>query len=122
MALRYLLDENQRGLLWRALQRHNTRVLDPVDVVRVEDHPDLPLGSTDPEILVWAEREGRILVSYDKATLAGHLNDHLSAGHHSPGVFLIRRNSTLSQLVLFLVLAAYASDPLEWQDRIEFMS
>jgi hypothetical protein len=68
-----------------------------------------------------AEQEGRILVSYDKNTLAGHLADHLQTGHHSPGIFTIRRRITLAQVVSFLVLAAYASDPHEWQDRIEFI-
>jgi hypothetical protein len=93
----------------------------PVDVVRVGDPPDLSLGSLDPAVLAWAEREGRILVSYDKDTLATHLADHLHAGHHSPGVFTIRRRTTLSQVVSFLVLAAHASEPQEWQDRIEFI-
>ncbi len=121
MPLRYVLDENQRGPLWRALQRHNARGLHPVDVVRVGDPPDLPLGCLDPAVLAWAEREGRILVSYDKDTLAAHLADHLQTGHHSPGIFTIRRRTTLARVVSFLVLAAHASDPQEWQERIEFI-
>ena len=82
---------------------------------------DLPLGSTDPDILLWCEREDRILVSFDKTTLAGHLNNHLQSGHHSPGIFLLRRASRLSQVVAHLALVAHASDAWEWQDRIEFI-
>ncbi len=63
MALRFVLDENQRGLLWRAVVRHNQRGLHVLDVVRVGDPSDLPLGSIDAEILLWCEREDRILVS-----------------------------------------------------------
>jgi len=77
MPLRFVLDEIQRGLLWRAVIRHNQAGVCPLDVVRVGDLPDLPLGSADPDILLWCEREDRILVSFDKATLAGHLANHL---------------------------------------------
>ena len=87
MELRYLLDEHLRGPLWRAVQWHNRRGLWPIDVARVGDPADLPLGSLDPEILLWAEREGRIVVSHDRETLPTHLADHLNAGHRSPGTF-----------------------------------
>jgi hypothetical protein len=121
MPLRFVLDENQRGLLWRAAVRHNQAGLSPLDVVRVGDPPDLPLGSIDPDILRWGEREDRILVSFDKTTMAGHLADHLQAGHHSPGIFMLRRGSRLSQVVAHLALVAFASEAGEWQDRIEFI-
>lgn len=121
MLLGFLLDENQRGLLWRALRRHNRSGVHALDVARVGDPPDLPLGSGDPEILRWAEREGRILVSFDKTTMATHLADHLQAGRHSPGVFMLRRGSRLSLVVAHLALVAYASEPWEWRDRIEFI-
>jgi Domain of unknown function (DUF5615) len=121
MPLRFVLDENQRGLLWRAVVRHNQIGVSPLDVVRVGDLPDLPLGSTDPQILLWCERENRILVSFDKTTMASHLASHLQAGRHSQGVFMLRRGSRLSQVVVHLTLVAYASDAWEWQDRIEFI-
>ncbi len=90
MDVRFLLDEHLRGQLWQALRWHNQRGAYPLDVVRVGDPADLPHGTPDPEILAWAEREGRILVSADRGTLPGHLADHLSAGRHVPGLFLLR--------------------------------
>lgn len=121
MPLRFALDENQRGLLWRAVVRHNQASLYPLDVARVGDSPDLPLGSFDAEILLWCEREERILVSFDKTTMAGHLASHLQTGHHSPGIFMLRRGSHLPQVVTHLMLVAHASDAWEWVDRIEFI-
>jgi hypothetical protein len=106
MPLRFVLDENQRGLLWRALVRHNQTSAYPVDVVRVGDAADLPLASLDPDILLWCECEERILVSFDKSTLAGHLANHLQAGHHSPGVFMVRRGCRLSEVVGHLTLVS----------------
>jgi hypothetical protein len=87
----------------------------------VGDPADLPLASFDPNILLWCEREERILVSFDKTTLAGHLSSDLQAGHHSPGIFMLRRSSRVSEVVAHLALVAYASDAWEWQDRIEFI-
>jgi len=114
--IRFLIDEHLRGQLWNALAWHNQRGAYPVDVVRVGDPTDLPQGSTDPDILIWAEREGRILVSADRRTLLRHLADHLTAGCHLPGLFLLRPLSPLPQIVDFLVAAAYASDASEWAD------
>ena len=121
MPLRFVLDENQRGLLWRAVVRHNQLGAYHLDVVCVGDLPDLPLGSTDADILRWSEREQRILVTFDKTTLPQHLTTHLQAGNHCPGVFMLRRGSRLSQVVNHLALVAYASEVWEWQDRIEFI-
>jgi hypothetical protein len=121
MALRFVLDENQRGPLWRAIVRHNQRGSYPVDVVRVGDSQDLPLGASDPEVLLWCEHEDRILVSLDKTTMAGHLAVHLQTGRHSPGIFLVRRGMRLSQVVDHLALVAHASEAWEWADRIEFV-
>lgn len=121
MALRFVLDENQRGLLWRAIVRHNQRGANPVDAVRVGDDGGLPLGATDPEILLWCEREDRILVSFDKATLAEHLAAHLNAGRHVPGIFMLRRGSRLAKIVEHLALVTHASEAWEWSDRIEFI-
>lgn len=117
----YLLDEHLRGPLWRAVVWHNRRGVYPVDVVRVGDPPDLPLGTEDPQLLLWAEQEGRVLVTIDRRTIVRHLETHLHAGRHSPGVFLIRRNTPFSRIAEFLVVAAHASDSHEWTDRVFFI-
>jgi hypothetical protein len=119
--LRYLLDEHLRGVLWDASEDHNAASINPIDVVQVGDPSDLPLGTLDPDILLWAEREGRILVTRDQNTMPGHLADHLQAGHHSPGIFMVRRRSVIPQLVFALVLAAHAGDPDVYRDRIEYI-
>jgi hypothetical protein len=121
MPLRYLLDENQRGVLWQVLQRHNARGIDPIDAIRVGDVSDLPLGSDDPAILRWAEREQRILVTFDKSSMSRHLSEHLAAGNHCPGIFMVGSETKPVNIVEFLALAAYASEPVEWQDWIKYL-
>lgn len=121
MPLFYLLDENLPGRLLRAIQRHNANSEHPLDVVCVGDPDDLPLSSDDASILIWCERTGRILVTEDKNTMPEHLQDHLDSDRHCPGIFLVRPNTSMNEMVEFLVLVAHASDPAEWQDRIEFI-
>jgi hypothetical protein len=87
--LRFLKGEHLRGPLWLAILRHNAQGGLPIDAVRVGDPPDLPLGSDDPTILLRAGREGRILLTEDVHTMPGYLAQHLRAGQHVPGVFVI---------------------------------
>jgi hypothetical protein len=121
MPLKFNLDEHLRGILWHAVQAHNAAGVDPLDVVRVGDPPDLALGSDDPTILLWAEGAQRILISNDRSTMPVHLANHLAAGHHSPGIFVLRHGGSLQQVVAFLVLAAYSSPSALWEDRIEYI-
>jgi hypothetical protein len=110
-----------RGPLWWAIQRHNARGSDLIDAVRVGDAGAPALGTDDAEVLIWAKQAERILITFDENTLPGHLADHLRAGRRSPGIFTIRPAIHLPDLVEFLVLAAWASKPAEWQDRISYV-
>lgn len=116
MPLSFVFDENLRGVPFTAVQRHNARGRDLIDAVRVGDLIDLPLGTQDPELLLWAEASDRILATYDENTMPAHLRRHLAAGHHSPGV-IIPRNIPVPALVEYLVYIAHASEPADWADR-----
>ena len=82
---------------------------------------DESIDQRNARTVKWITREGRILVSFDRSTLPNFLSDHLQAGHHSPGIFLIRRGATLREVVDFLLLATSASEPWEWEDRCQFI-
>jgi hypothetical protein len=120
MPLRYLVDEHLRGTLALVAIRVARREGFEIDLVQVGDVPDLPLGTTDRDLIRWAALNDRIIVSHDCATLPNHLREHLAAGGHSPGIFIARRplNVVLAE---WIVLAAYASDAQEWQDRVTFV-
>jgi hypothetical protein len=72
-------------------------------------------------ILRWAEREQRILVTFDKSSMAQHLSEHLAAGNHCPGIFMVSTESKPVPVLDYLVLAAYASEPAEWMDWIKYL-
>lgn len=121
MSLAFLLDEHLRGPLWWAIIRHNERRPNEIDAVRVGDSDAPPYGAGDPEILAWAEQADRILITLDGHTMPVHLADHLRAGRHSPGVFMIRTSTHLPDIVEFLALASTVSEPSEWRDQIVYI-
>ena len=120
MPLSFLLDEHLGGPLWQAILRHNLGGVNTLDVVRVGDHPALPLSSDDSEILLWCEREGRILITEDRHTMAGHLRSHLANGRHSPGILILRMRQSIPDVVDSLVLIAHAGEPNEFADAISY--
>ena len=121
MSLALLLDEHWRGPLWTAIQRHNLSSELLLDVVRVGDRADLPLGMLDGDLLLWAERETRLLVTEDKRTMPQHLAEHLAAGHHSPGVFVVRMGFSRTEILEALVLVAHAGNPSDYADVVTIL-
>lgn len=121
MSLRFVLDEHLRGPAWSAVRRYNATAESPLEVVRVGDPNCVPLGTGDPAILLWAEQEERILVTRDQSTMKSHLEQHLAAGHASPGIFMIRPHGQLSAVIDFLELADQLSDPHEWQNAVTYI-
>jgi hypothetical protein len=121
MALRYVLDENLRGPLWAAVRRVNARRALPLEIACVGEETELPLGMSDPEVLLWAEQHGFVLICNDARTMPGHFAVHLDAGHHSPGVFLIALPASIPEIVEALFYYADASDDDIWRDQILFI-
>jgi hypothetical protein len=121
VALRYLLDENLRGPLWTALARTNARRAQPLEIACVGEETELPLGTGDPELLLWAEQHGFVMISNDARTMPGHFAAHIDAGHHSPGVFLIALPGSIPEILDALFYYADASDDDLWRDQILFV-
>jgi predicted nuclease of predicted toxin-antitoxin system len=88
-----------------------------LDAVSVGELPDLPLGTLDPVVLIWAERNGRVVITTDYSTMPGHFTDHLAAGRHLAGLLFLRPEATLPQLVDSLVIIAVAGVPEELFDN-----
>jgi len=112
MKVRFLLDENVPLLLKRALLRHEPRV----DVLRVGDPQAPPLGTLDPDLLVFLEHSRRLLITLNHASMPGHLRAHYTAGRRLWGILWVRKGATIRQLVEELLLTWEASEAEEWVD------
>ena len=123
MPLHFLLDEDTRdNSLLNAIDRHNAdQPLEFLDVSRVGDPGGPPNGIQDPELIQWATTWNRVIVSKDKNTLI-HLHDqYVAMGNQTPGLLIIRPNTTILALVESLALIAHYSEPEEWQSQSRFI-
>lgn len=115
--IRYLLDENVDPILRSAFLRN-----EPELTVRQVGMLGSPaLGTRDPEILIWCEENGFILVTNNRKSMPGHLEDHLATGRHAPGIFILNAERSVGETIEELLLIASASPPEEYQDQIIYL-
>jgi hypothetical protein len=74
-------------------------------------------GVSDPELLKWAARDNRILVSHDRRTMLNHFRNHLAAGKHSPGLIIVAQGTPIGSILEGIILFWAATDPQEWRDQ-----
>ena len=117
MKPRFLLDEH----INRAIQRQLRRLNPQIEVLAIGDPETPPTGTSDPELLIWIEENGYILVTENRSTMPVHLLNHFTAGRHIPGVFYIRRGVGIGRIIEELYLIWFASQAEEYQDRILFI-
>ncbi len=118
MAIRFLIDESMPGALPRTVARHNQKGLFRIDANKVGEGDAPPFGTLDADLLIWMEKVGRVLASYDKRTLPAHFAAHLMAGGHVPGIFLFKLRHSLPFIAEYLATVTHASTTEEWVDRI----
>ncbi len=114
MSLRFLADENFNRPILSGLRRSEP-ALDFVSIQEV-GLTSLP----DPEILVFAAHEGRILVSHDYKTMPEHFRDFISQ-HSSPGVFLVPQTLPVAETIDALILIWSTSAAAEWENRLVYL-
>ena len=114
---RFLIDENLSGIYRTQLLRH-----EPSLKVKVIGDEGVPArGTPDPEILVWCDQNDFILITNNRKSMPNHLDTHLAAGHHVPGIFTINRKVKFKLIVEELILIIGASDEDEYIDRITYI-
>jgi hypothetical protein len=79
-------------------------------------------GMPDGEVLALAAAGDRILVTHDLITMPWHFGAFLLSGGRSPGVLLVKQHYPVSLVADALVLIWAASEAVEWQNRIVYLS
>ena len=86
--LRFAADENFNNDIVRGLRRRKP----DLDIVRVQE---VSLsGAVDLDVLEWAARDGRVLLTHDLSTMTRYAYDRVEAGLAMPGVFQVSRQVT----------------------------
>jgi hypothetical protein len=114
---RLLLDENLSPALRDALLRHDPTI----DVLRVGDAGAPALSTPDPAILTYLEQHQRILITDNRASIPGHVADHLAAGGQHWGIFTIRPRAGLAEIIEALILLCEASSADEWHNAMRWI-
>ncbi|MDE0469539.1 MAG: DUF5615 family PIN-like protein [Candidatus Poribacteria bacterium] len=114
---RYLLDEHIPPIYRTQLLYHESSLT----VLEIGDQGVPARGTSDPEILRWCEQNDFSLITNNRKSMPQHLADHLSAGHHIPGIFTINLNASIGLIIEQLILIAGASDEDEYIDQIVFI-
>jgi len=113
----YLLDENVDPVYASELNRR-----DPALVVwRIGAPGAPPRGTPDPDLLIWCEVHGFVLVTNNRKSVPGHLQDHLASGRHVPGIILLNPVMSVGATLDDLWLIATAADGAEYRDRVAYL-
>lgn len=114
MTLKYLMDENVNPVYATQLRQRQLNI-----IIRVIGEPMTPRKSTlDPEILIWCETYGFVLVTNNRTSMPVHLADHLAQNRHIPGIFILNPTLSIGETIEELILVARASFDDEYQDQI----
>lgn len=110
--LRLAVDADVRGGIVRGLRRR----LPELDLVRANDA--FPMGTLDPDVLAWAAKEGRVLLSNDRRTMRAFATERVAAGFPMPGVILTRNDQPIGAALKDLELIVKSIGPDEMRDRV----
>ncbi len=113
--LRFAADENFNNNIVRGLRRERP----DVDIVRIQD-----VGLTsadDPDVLEWAAKDGRLVLTHDASTMTHFAYERVRAQKAMPGLIEIRRGVPISQVINDLILLAECSEDNEWARQIIYL-
>lgn len=111
---RFLADENFHGDITRGL----LRAASDLDLVRVQD-----VGlqhASDLEILDWAAKEDRIVLTHDRQTMPAFAFQRLTQGRQMSGLFVLDDAMGIGQAIEELRLAIECSAAGEWQGLVVY--
>src|SRR5262245_6870416 len=106
--LRLLIDQDVDHDILRGLIRRIPR-LDAVTASEIGMSE-----ATDVELLTWAAREERILITHDRTTMPTHAAALMNEGKSIAGVFIVPRRLPLRQVLDDLELMITCSENSEW--------
>jgi len=112
--IQFLLDENADPDFLTALWQ----TLPQITIRRIGFRDAPPYGTPDPGILIWCETYQFSLITNNRHTMPPHLQDHLAAGHHVPGIFILNDRMSIGQTVAALSEIWLSRQPEKYMIRL----
>lgn len=113
--LRLLIDQNLDHDILRGLLRRIPQ-LDAVTAFEIGMSE-----ANDPELLAWAAKEERVIITHDRKTMPTHASDLLINGERIAGIVVALRRLTLHQVIEDLVLLITCTENDEWVNVICYL-
>ena len=114
--LKLAADENFNNDILRGMLRRSP----DLDILRVQDIPEVATKD-DPTVLVWAAREGRVLITHDVRTITKYAYERIAAGLSMPGIFEIKRSVPVAIAIDELLIVAECSLDGEWEGQVRYI-
>ena len=114
---KFLLDEHVGVPLEKALKRHSPDIV----VWRIGEPGTPPIGTLDPDILIWCERRGFALVTNNRSTMPVHLSERIAAGRYVPPIFILNPKMSIGETAEELYLLWATAEPEEYADRLNYL-
>ncbi|MGZ8846456.1 MAG: DUF5615 family PIN-like protein [Pyrinomonadaceae bacterium] len=77
--------------------------------------------ATDPELLTWAAREKRVIITHDRTTMPTYAANVLRDGKVIAGLIIVLRRLALHQVLDDLELIITGSEADEWNNVIRYL-
>ncbi len=110
--LRLASDADVYGEVIRGLRRREPGI----DLIRAQDA--LPEGTLDPEVLAWAAKENRILITNDRNTMVGYAYQRVTAGGTVPGVIATTTQQSIGSVIDDILIIAECMTEEEIRDIV----
>jgi uncharacterized protein with PIN domain len=113
--LRLLIDQDLdhsilRGLLLRVSN---------LDVVTA--HQVGLSNASDPEVLAWAAKQERIIVTHDRRTMPYHATSRIARAEKVAGMVVVSKQLPISRVINDLEIIVSCSDTFEWENTIKHL-
>ncbi|MCP4148965.1 MAG: hypothetical protein GY757_14555 [bacterium] len=115
--IRFLFDENVNPILRQELLISEPKII----AWKIGDPGAPPLGTKDPEILCWCEKNAFILLTYNRKSMPQHILAHLQQGKHVPGILELNSNMSMGETIEELVLIWQILEPKNFKDLILYL-
>ena len=113
--LRLLIDHNFNQRTLRGL----LRLVPDLDYVTAFE---VGMSQTpDPQLLIWAASERRLMITHDRRTMPAHAKEVIDSGYDIAGVIIVAEELPMGLVIEQLELIVNCTEADEWQNVIRHL-